>query len=175
MCIQHNQKNCWSYLTCFRFQGIWEQFYMSKANINLKTKNISFEKMWSLNVENTVMGKKKTWKGEKFIIALRENVFIMARICAMRVQRSTCQDGRVYGHKLLVSLFHSFVQLNKSLVTAAWAWPPAELLFSLCMLQKSASIMTSDFTEDFARHKRGRNSRGRNFFSSERTEWKEKK
>lgn len=38
---------------------------MSKANINLKTKNISFEKMWSLNVENTVMGKKKNMKRGK--------------------------------------------------------------------------------------------------------------
>lgn len=32
---------------------------MSKANTNLKTKNISFEKMWSLNLENIADGEKK--------------------------------------------------------------------------------------------------------------------
>lgn len=32
---------------------------MSKASTNLKTKNISFEKMWSLNLENIADGEKK--------------------------------------------------------------------------------------------------------------------
>lgn len=54
-----------------------------------------------------------------------------------------------------------------------WAWPPAEPLMHI--LQKSASVTTRDFIEDFTRLKRGGKSRGTNLFSSEWTEGKDKK
>lgn len=55
----------------------------------------------------------------------------------------------------------SLLQLGKNHVTTAWAWPPAESLCSLRMLQKSASVVTRDFTWDFAGFKREEETLGK--------------
>lgn len=55
----------------------------------------------------------------------------------------------------------SLLRLGKNLVATTRAWPPAASLCSQHMLQKSASVATHDFTQDFARFKREEETPGK--------------